>query len=289
MATNLPDNAFPRAYNALLDQIPFVILAYNRAGYAVAYNRAAEHFWGRSRDQVVGIYNMLTDPQNAHSPAPELFARALSGEASDHPIDIRYEHQNFAAGFVWLRVTYFPIRIEQGEIDHIGVIYRDVTALIEQATAINEAREALSLQGQLIQDLSSPVARIWEGIVFLPLIGSIDTRRATLITEQLLTALVENQADIAIIDISGVPLIDTAVATYLLNAIRAASLLGSTTILVGIRSTTAQTITDLEIDLAHVVIRADLQGGIAAAFERKGLEVRACSSVPPSPGPLLKI
>lgn len=265
----------PPAFVDTLDQIPLPIVAFDPTGLAVAYNSAAERFWQRPRARVVGVFNVFADPQSVANGSRETLARAIAGETFEREFDTRYEQPEFEGGYIWLRPTYFPIRVRGDDVSHVGVIYRDVTALIERDESIREAREALQAQGQLIQELSSPVAQIWEGIVFLPLVGAIDDRRATLVTEQLLTALVEFQADTVIIDIAGVPLIDTAVATYLLNTVRAAELLGSAVILVGIRGDIAQTIVHLGIDLSQLTTRANLQAGIAEAFARNGLEVRS--------------
>lgn len=124
-----------------------------------------------------------------------------------------------------------------------------------------------------IRELSAPIAPIHDNILVLPLVGSIDTNRAQTITEDLLEEIVARQSDIVIIDITGVPVVDTSIANYLLQTTRAVSLLGAEVILVGISAEVAQTIVGLELDLRQLTVRANLQDGIEYALERVGLGI----------------
>jgi rsbT co-antagonist protein RsbR len=125
-----------------------------------------------------------------------------------------------------------------------------------------------------IRELSTPIIPVYQGILVLPLVGSIDSRRATEITERLLEAIAAQQADIVIIDITGVSLIDTSTANHLLMTTRAANLLGSRVVLVGMGADIAQTIVHLRVELRGLVTLADLQAGIAYALERIGLGIQ---------------
>ena len=142
---------------------------------------------------------------------------------------------------------------------------------------ISTVAEQEEQQAQLlstIRELSTPIIPVYEGILVLPLVGSIDSRRAAAITEQLLEAIAAQQAEIVIIDITGVSLIDTSTANHLLMTTRAANLLGSRVVLVGIGAEIAQTIVHLGVELHGLVTLADLQAGIAYALERFGLGIR---------------
>jgi rsbT co-antagonist protein RsbR len=134
--------------------------------------------------------------------------------------------------------------------------------------------EIISEQAQHIRELSTPLIPVYTGVVILPLIGAIDSRRASQIMEGLLEGISRQQASVVIIDITGVSVVDTNVANYLLQAARAAQLLGSQIILVGISPEVAQTIVQLGVDLSNMVTRANLQAGIAHAFGLLGLEIR---------------
>jgi rsbT co-antagonist protein RsbR len=124
-----------------------------------------------------------------------------------------------------------------------------------------------------VRELSAPIAPIHDNILVLPLVGSIDTARAQSITEDLLEEIVSRQSDIVIMDITGVPVVDTNIANYLLQTIRAVSLLGAEVILVGISAEVAQTIVGLELDLRQLTIRANLQDGIEYALAQVGLGI----------------
>lgn len=124
-----------------------------------------------------------------------------------------------------------------------------------------------------LQELSAPIVPLYTGVLVLPLVGSIDSRRAQEITESLLEAIAREQADLVIIDITGIATIDTGVANHLLQTARAASLLGSQIILVGISSDVAQTLVTLDIDFGGLVTLSDLQSGIEYALDQLGLAI----------------
>jgi len=117
------------------------------------------------------------------------------------------------------------------------------------------------------------VIKVYENVLVLPLVGAIDTERSHRIMEDLLVGITQHQAEMVILDITGVPLVDTAVANHLLQTIKAARLLGTRSILVGIRGEVAQALVHLQVDLAGVVTRSNLQAGIEYALEQMGLEI----------------
>jgi rsbT co-antagonist protein RsbR len=140
--------------------------------------------------------------------------------------------------------------------------------------ATNEQREQEAILRSTISELSTPIIPVYDGILVLPLVGSIDSRRAGEITERLLEAVTAYHAQMVIIDITGVPLIDTRTAHHLLMTTRAAALLGSRVILVGIGPEIAQTIVQIGIELPGLITLANLQAGIAYALERRGLGIQ---------------
>lgn len=168
----------------------------------------------------------------------------------------------------------------------------DEKEIEEEATDYQEARVDLELkekdelihllkeQQKAIQELSTPVLQVSTHILVLPLIGVIDTTRAQQIVEQLLNRIVETQANIVIIDVTGVPVIDSAVANHLLQTVQAAKLLGATTILTGISIANAQTIVSLGIDLKDIITCNTLRAGIKKAYELLGVTPREAKSKP---------
>ncbi|CAO4144680.1 STAS domain-containing protein [Methylorubrum aminovorans] len=129
--------------------------------------------------------------------------------------------------------------------------------------------EVIGRQGEEIAELSTPVVRLWDGILALPLIGTLDSARTGVVMENLLQAIVDEEAEIAIIDITGVPTVDTLVAQHLLKAIAAARLMGADCIVSGIRPQIAQTMVHLGVEL-NVVSKATLADAFALALRRTG-------------------
>ena len=132
--------------------------------------------------------------------------------------------------------------------------------------------EVIGRQSQEIAELSTPVVQLWDGILALPLIGTLDSARTGVVMENLLQAIVDEEAEIAIIDITGVPTVDTLVAQHLLKAIAAARLMGADCIISGIRPQIAQTMVHLGVEL-NVVSKATLADAFALALRRTGRTV----------------
>lgn len=138
----------------------------------------------------------------------------------------------------------------------------------------HESRRSLvDQQRQTISELQTPVIQVWKGVLALPIVGSLDTARAQDMNEALLEKIVETDSDIVILDITGVPVVDTAVAKHLLETVAAARLLGSEVLIVGLSTRTALTLVQLGLDLSHVTTRTTMARGLELAFERLGLQV----------------
>jgi rsbT co-antagonist protein RsbR len=135
--------------------------------------------------------------------------------------------------------------------------------------------EVVARQQQEMLELSTPVVELWDGILALPLIGTLDSARTQVVMESLLEKIVSTGAGIAIIDITGVPTVDTLVAQHLLKTVAAARLMGAECIISGIRPQIAQTIVHLGVELQGVVTKATLADAFAIALERSGLAVKS--------------
>ena len=137
-----------------------------------------------------------------------------------------------------------------------------------------QAREdVINRQQMEMLELSTPVVKIWEGIVALPLIGTLDSSRTSVVMESLLSAIVKTGSEIAIIDITGVPTVDTLVAQHLLKTVAAARLMGADCIISGIRAQIAQTMVHLGIDLTTVTTKATMAEALKLALTRTGCRV----------------
>ena len=141
--------------------------------------------------------------------------------------------------------------------------------------------EIIARQQQEMLELSTPVVKLWDGILALPMIGTLDSGRTQVVMESLLNRIVETGADIAILDITGVPTVDTLVAQHLIKTVTAARLMGADCIISGIRPQIAQTIVHLGVDLSDVITKASLADAFAAAIRRRGLKmVKAAQHAP---------
>jgi rsbT co-antagonist protein RsbR len=138
--------------------------------------------------------------------------------------------------------------------------------------------EVIIRQQQEIAELSTPVVKLWDGILALPLIGTLDSARTQVVMENLLQTIVDQNAEIAIIDITGVPTVDTLVAQHLLKTVAAARLMGADCIISGIRPQIAQTMVHLGVEL-NVTSKATLADALALALQRTGRGVMAVKSV----------
>jgi len=169
--------------------------------------------------------------------------------------------------------------------EHAG----DVQALADDSQRLNDVLDKLGLyttevyqtgreevirrQQQDMLELSTPVVKLWDGILALPMIGTLDSSRTQIVMESLLERIVETGAEIAIVDITGVPTVDTLTAQHLLKTVTAARLMGAECIISGIRPQIAQTIVHLGVELEGVTTKATLADAFAVALKRLGMSV----------------
>ncbi|MEU0052187.1 STAS domain-containing protein [Streptomyces sp. NPDC006184] len=145
--------------------------------------------------------------------------------------------------------------------------------LVVMETALDANAELIERQRQQLLEVATPVIKLWEGTVAVPLIGTLDSARSQVVMESLLEAIVDQRARYAILDITGVPTVDSLVAQHLMKTVAAARLMGAECIVSGIRPAIAQTIVQLGIDLGSVLTRASLADALAYALGRQGIEV----------------
>jgi len=150
-------------------------------------------------------------------------------------------------------------------VDKLGLYTTEIYQKTREDVIIRQQRELL--------ELSTPVVQLWDDILALPLVGTLDSARAQVVMETLLQKIVETEAAIAIIDITGVPTVDTLVAQHLLKTIAATRLMGADSIISGIRPQIAQTIVHLGVDLGEVVTKATLADAFAVALKRTGARI----------------
>ncbi|MGK5553105.1 STAS domain-containing protein [Actinomadura kijaniata] len=142
--------------------------------------------------------------------------------------------------------------------------------LVAMETVLDRDAGIIARQRQEILDIATPVLRVWDGVLAVPLIGTLDSARSQVMTESLLEGIVEQRAEVAILDITGVPMVDTVVAQHLMRTATAVRLMGATCVLSGIRPQIAQTIAALGIDLGGIRTRATLADALAWALRHIG-------------------
>jgi rsbT co-antagonist protein RsbR len=160
-------------------------------------------------------------------------------------------------------------------MDSVLWISRMVDAMAQfTAAAYQRSREdMIQRQQQDLLELSTPVIKLWKGVLAVPMIGTLDSGRSQMVMEALLQRIVETESELAIIDITGVPTVDTLVAQHLIKTVAAIRLMGADCIISGIRPQIAQTIVHLGIDLQGVTTKASLADALATALERSGYVV----------------
>jgi rsbT co-antagonist protein RsbR len=171
--------------------------------------------------------------------------------------------------------------VEKSDLDHEESrrVAESVTKLLHLDTAIvvetyNELVEkTLTAQSRSLMEMSTPVTQIWSGILLLPIVGIIDSQRSRDIMNATLTKIGETQARIFILDISGVGVVDTAVANHLIKITRATALMGCDCTISGVSPAIAQTIVDLGIDVGRVKTTATMKDALADAFQRVGMQI----------------
>jgi rsbT co-antagonist protein RsbR len=154
-------------------------------------------------------------------------------------------------------------------LDELGLLTSEIYQKSREDVILRQQRE--------IAELSTPVVRLWEGVLALPIIGTLDSERTQVVMENLLQAIVDEVASIAIIDITGVPMVDTLTAQYLLKTIAAARLMGADCIISGIRPQIAQTIVHLGVEL-NVVSKATMADAFSVALRRTGRAIMKTST-----------
>ncbi|MEI6775508.1 MAG: STAS domain-containing protein [Chloroflexales bacterium] len=193
------------------------------------------------------------------------YRAVFAGERSQ--VDLPYDGNIY-------EITMAPARDGSGSIVAGISVIRDVTAQrnMEHLLQIIAGQEAA------LRELSTPLIPLADNVVVMPIIGTIDARRAQQIMETLLEGVAANQADVALLDISGVRVVDTQVADALLRVAQAAKLLGTQIVLTGIRAEVAQTIVHLGADMTGIVTRSNLQDGLRYALAMVGADMAKASA-----------
>jgi len=250
--------------NSLLKHIPENIYFKDRESKFVRISQAfADYMRFKSIEEIIGKTDFdLFDEEHARPAFEDEQKIMKTGE----PIQ-KEEKEVYPDGSEkWVETTKVPRYDEKGKIIGTFGISRDIT---EKKLWEMEREKKLEVQREELIELSTPVIDVWDGVLTVPILGSLDSERASRVSEALLTQIVEKSAGIAIIDISGISAVDSAVADRLIRTAKAVRLVGAEAVLTGVGVEIAQTIADLGIDMEGLKTMSTLKDGLRYAISRK--------------------
>lgn len=266
-ASNLPPAPLGNddSFRLLVENVKdYAIVMLDPAGHVVSWNSGAQRIKGWRPEEIQGKHFSCFYPPNAIQrglPEQELLTAAKEGRFEDEGWRMRKDGSQF-----WANVVITALRDKDGTLRGFGKVTRDLTER-------KKTEERLQQQAQEIMELSTPVMQVWQGVVVAPLIGSLDSQRTQQFMERLLSRIVETNSPLALVDIMGVPMIDTQTAQHLIETISAVRLLGSQVVLTGVRPAIAQTLVHLGIDLSGIMTRSSLSAGLQVALDQLNLQV----------------
>lgn len=276
-----------RRFQALYDGGVVSVQIY-RDGYSAEANACWDRLWGLRPEEIHGKYSLLEDAQVAAGGFLPVVERAFhDGEATRLPT-IRYDPVELTGygSARWVASVLIPVKaserpreviqlhVDVGELKHSEEELRAQKQQLEAAVAERTAALAEQLriseeQQRAITALSTPVLRVWSGILAVPLIGHIDPDRAARVLDVLLQSIMSTSAEHVIIDVTGVPQIDAHAARHLRDTVRAAALLGAQCMIVGISGHTARMLVECGLDFEGVPTFGTLQEGLRRLLSRR--------------------
>lgn len=253
------------SYRLLVESVKdYAIVMLDPDGHVASWNAGAERFKGYRAAEIIGKHFSCFYPADAVQrglPEQELKTAAKDGRFEGEGWRVRKDGKQF-----WANVIISALRDKDGTLRGFAKVTRDLTES-------KQAEEQIRQQGKEIMELSTPVMQVWQGVVVAPLIGSLDSNRTQQFMERLLDRIVETNSPVALVDIMGVPTIDTQTAQHLIETISAVRLLGAQVVLTGVRPAIAQTLVHLGIDLSGIMTRSSLAAGLQVALDVLNLKV----------------
>mgnify|MGYP001233698095 CR=1 FL=1 len=254
---------------AWLEVLPDPTLITDFQGTIVLVNNQIETLFGFTQDELLGQKIEVLVPSNvreAHVHMRNSYAAEPHRRAMASGLDLRAQHKDGRS--ISVEISLSPIDTALGKMVISSI--RDITERrrIEAEHSQLQA-DIIRMQKMALDELSTPLLPISDDILVMPLIGSIDSRRAQQMIETLLHGIIEHRAAIALIDITGVTVCDTHVAGILVRCTQAAKMLGTQTVITGIRPEVAQTLVGLGMDLSGVMTLSTLQSGVAYAMQQR--------------------
>jgi rsbT co-antagonist protein RsbR len=260
------------SFRLLVDSVKdYAIVMLDPEGHVASWNAGAERIKGYRPDEIIGKHFSCFYPAESIQrglPEQELKTAAKEGRFEDEGWRVRKDGKQF-----WANATISALRDKDGTLRGFAKVTRDLTER-------KQTEERIQQQAKEIMELSTPVMQVWQGVVVAPLIGSLDSQRTQQFMERLLSRIVETNSPVALVDIMGVPTVDTQTAQHLIETISAVRLLGAQVVLTGVRPAIAQTLVHLGIDLSGIITRSSLAAGLMVALDILNLQVVSKTSQP---------
>jgi len=262
------------SYRLLVESVKdYAIVMVDPQGIVISWNEGAKRIKGYTAEEIIGKHLSIfytEEDKRTGKVEQELATATKEGRFEDESWRVKKDGTRF-----WANVVITALFRDDGSLRGFAKVTRDMTERkkTEEMMAQKASFEALSRRAQEILDISTPVVQVWEGIILAPIIGTLDSQRTQQLTEKILDGIVESRSTVALVDITGVPAVDTQTARHLIESSRAVRLLGADVILTGIRPAIAQTLVHLGIDLTGVTTRSSLSAGLRTAMDKLNLHV----------------
>jgi rsbT co-antagonist protein RsbR len=253
-------------FRGILERAPVVVDVKDREGRYVLANAPREAMANKQPSDMIGKTDMELFPEGLAAEYMQADREVLEKEL---PIEREIVCADGCGGrsYVW---TKYPLRDIEGRVAFVCSIAMDITErkrAEEEALGLQE--KMLAVKDATLRALSTPLLPIAKGVIVLPLVGTVDERRASAVLETLLQGIAQYQAERVIIDVTGVPEVDAEVANALLQTARAVKLLGAEVVLTGLQAGIARTLVDLGADLGDIRTLATLESGISLLLRRR--------------------
>ncbi|WP_437821185.1 STAS domain-containing protein [Sorangium sp. So ce1078] len=259
----LPPTAPERVLRAILDNVDISAYMIDQEGLYVLHDGKGCKSAGIEPGEFIGK-NVFKLYESSPDALPGI-RRALAGEC----VNVTNE----AHDILW-ESWFLPMRDEHGEIAAMLGLTLGKNDVRQALVELRTKMELIERQEEVIRNLETPVIQVWERVLTLPMMGIVDSRRVARVMDDLLAAVVRTSARFAILDLTGVDMVDTATASHLFSLLRAIQLLGADGIVTGIRPTVAQTMVTLGLDLSSLTTSANLREGLRLCIRRMSAEAR---------------